>query len=251
MRYLFRILFALNSSFLISCCGLDVEDPTPPSPPIWGEKSFPEEWPEGGIDAHESGGIFVEWQPNPEENIDAYLVYHARYFAEVDSIGTFQLLTRQESNGTSGLNFLHLNVSIRIKNIYKLKAEDTAGNLSEYSATAEYSLLPAPSHVAMAPNGITDKLLADRKLNWNYWLGIEMEQYSITILDDENHLVLRTQIAPQNYVDGEESWSIPDSILFVENSLYRWRIEIGAQYVNGRETIGAESEWATFLFSSD
>ena len=88
----FRLLLSLIFFNFISC-GLDIEDPTPPSTPVWVQKSLPEIWPERGIDAHESGGIFLEWEPNPEDDIEAYSIFRAERFEEDDSLGKYELLT--------------------------------------------------------------------------------------------------------------------------------------------------------------
>ena len=60
MTFWFRVHLTFSLSLLTIQCGLNIEDSTPPSPPVWVQKSLPEEWPEPGIDAHESGGIFLE-----------------------------------------------------------------------------------------------------------------------------------------------------------------------------------------------
>jgi hypothetical protein len=41
-------MFFLIVLIVLIGCGFDVEDPTPPSPPMWVEKSLLEEWPERG-----------------------------------------------------------------------------------------------------------------------------------------------------------------------------------------------------------
>ena len=90
----FGSLLVCGFSLLILNCGLDVEDPIPPSPPVWVEKSFPEEWPESGIDAHESGGIYLEWEPNPEGDIVAYKIYRS-VFDEIEGVqGEYGILAR-------------------------------------------------------------------------------------------------------------------------------------------------------------
>ena len=138
----FRLLFTFIFSFLISACGLDIEDPTPPSPPVWVEKSLPEEWPERGIDAHETNGIYLEWMPNPQnENISKYLVFRAEYFEVVDSLDNFiqiEIIDQQVPEITEYID--HLAV-FGIRYYYKLKAEDRAGNVSLFSDSLTYKLL--------------------------------------------------------------------------------------------------------------
>lgn len=230
---------------------MDVEDPIPPSPPIWVQKSLPEEWPERGIDAHESGGIYLEWEPNTEENIVAYLIFRSRYYPENDSLGEYEILGRNTIESISSFNFLHSGAGTQNTYFYKLKAEDTAGNLSDFSESTSYTLLPAVHLETMYPNGNSDALKNDRLLNWRYSYTTEFEDYCLTILTQFNELIVRVQLSPADYVNAKESWWIPDSLVFAPNQLYKWRIDLGAQYVNNRETFGAESAWATFLYQND
>ena len=106
LRYWLFPLLTFNFAFLISACGLDVEDPTPPSPPVWVQKSLPEEWPEQGIDAHESDGIYLEWEPNPDEDITAYRIHRATLYAINDSLGDYGLLTTLELESTPRLEYI-------------------------------------------------------------------------------------------------------------------------------------------------
>ena len=138
------MILTINLSLLtFDSCGLDVEDPTPPGPPIWVQKSLPEEWPERGIDAHESGGIYLEWEPSSEENIIAYHIFRAEFFDENDSIGDYKLIHRMEVASRIGLNYIDSDIEFRTKYFYKLKAEDISENLGEFSDSLSYSLLPS------------------------------------------------------------------------------------------------------------
>jgi hypothetical protein len=244
------LLLTFNFSFLtLYSCGLDIEDPTPPSPPFWVQKSFPEEWPERGIDAHESGGIYLEWEPNPEENIAAYLIFCARHYQENDSLGKYEILENYIPD--SQLNFLHSDAVSRIKYFYKLKVEDFAGNLSFFSDSIGYTLLPGLDTETMTPNGNNDTLNNDRLLTWNHSYNTQMENFCLTVLTQNNDLVIRVQISPTDYVNGQESWPIPESLLLDSSGIFKWRIDMGAQYVFGLETVGSESAWATFLYYRD
>jgi len=59
---------------------------------------------------------------------------------------------------------------------------------------------------------------------------------------------VRELFQPHNYVGSLESWQFPDHILLEANKIYKWRIDIGGNYIEGRETSGAESSWARFLY---
>jgi hypothetical protein len=246
------VLLTFNLSFLvIHSCGLDVEDPTSPSPPVWVKKSLPEEWPERGIDAHESGGIYLEWEPNPEEIIHAYLIYRAQYYGANDSLGYYDLLSRLEINERSSLSYLDSDVSLETIYFYSMKAENESGNRSDFSDTLSFSLLPQIQIVRMRPNGLTDRINSARNLFWGYDAEIEMENYCLTITEGNNGSVYRQIFSPGNYVDGSESIELPASLALVSGAVYNWRIDTGARYINGVETSASESHWATFLYISE
>jgi hypothetical protein len=252
MRFSIPLLLIYHLSFSVfESCGLDIEDPTPPSPPVWVQKSSPEEWPETGVDAHESGGIYLEWMPNPEDNIRAYYIFRAEYFDQKDSIGNYELLKRIDTESDDDLNYLNSNALLRKKYSYKLKAEDSSDNLSGFSDSIKYSLLPALSATGMMPNGSGDTLNSVRGLSWNYDHHVEMEDYCLTILTENNDYIWRAVLRPSNYINGTESSHIPETVVLYSGHIYKWRIDTGAKYVNGFETSGSESPWATFLFVSD
>jgi hypothetical protein len=247
------LLFTYNSYFFLTLnsCGLDVEDPTPPSPPVWIQKSLPEEWPERGIDAHESGGIYLEWEPNPEEDILAYLIYRAEGDDMNDSIGPFELITRLELESMGACEYIDSHAPIGITLHYKLRAKDESENISSYSNSAQYYLLAQPGLQFMFPNSQSHQLYTTRQLIWRYQYSIEMEDYCITILSELGELVLRQILVPSDYTSWNESWYIPMEIMFESGALYRWRIDTGAHYLDGYEMAGSESPWATFFYFSE
>jgi len=234
-----------------NCCGLDVENPTPPQKPHWVKKSSPEEWPELGIDAHESGGIFLEWELNDNQGIVAYLLYRAELNEENDTLGDYELLTRKEAGLNNDSSYLDADTRFRIQYYYKLRAEDSSNNLSRYSDSITYSKLPTISINLMSPNSATATLNTKRQLSWGYSYHLEMEDYCITITTQTNELIIRDVLSPTNYVGGTEYWTIPDSISLEDNHLYKWRVDVVAGYVNDLETAGSESMWATFLYIGD
>ena len=109
IQLLLTFIFAL----VTNQCGLDIEDPTPPSPPVWVQKSLPNEWPERGIDAHESGGIFLEWEPSLQEDIVAYSVYRSIQFEELDSLGDDELIARLEVDSNMKHEYVDQQANIR------------------------------------------------------------------------------------------------------------------------------------------
>ncbi len=248
---LFTIGLFIPLSIMNLQCGLDVEDPTPPSAPLWIEKSLPEEWPEHGIDAHESNSIYLEWEQTQDYDIIAYFIYRATYFFRNDSLGEFDLISRFEANVETTLEYMDVDASFGVIYYYKIGAENISGVMSELSDPVSYSILPPVEINRMKPNGISDTLDTTRELRWSYDYHIEMENYCITILTNTNHIVWRSLISPANYTSNTESVCIPDTISLESNWIYRWRIDIGANYNKGIETSGAESPWATFLFISE
>jgi hypothetical protein len=249
MRICLLMLFTFNFSLFIFNCGLDIEDPTPPSPPVWVQKSLPEEWPERGIDAHESGGIILEWEANQDLGIKAYIIYRTEYWEENDSLGEYALLSRFVTDLGKELYHVDKDVTLRTTYFYKLKAEDDSGNSSGFSDSIGISLLPQISSGTMNPNGLIDTLSETRSLSWRYTYNVEMENYCLTILTQTGELILREIMNPGNYVDGKESWKIPTSITLEPYMVYLWRIDTDARYVDGLETAASESSWATFLYA--
>ena len=245
---IFELLLTFHFSLLVfNSCGLDIEDSTPPSPPVWVEKSLPEEWPERGIDAHESGGIFLEWEPSPiEENVTSYLLYRAEYFEAEDSLGDFGIISTLMVE-SSAPEYIDRNATRGHRYHYVLIAEDVSMNQSTSSDTLSYIVGFAAG--GMLPNGISMPLESDRKLQWYYSYQIAMENYTMTILNAENVLILRHELLPGNYIGNTEYFTIPDTIILKSGEVYKWRVDMGAQYLEGCETVGSESPWATFLYN--
>lgn len=248
---LVTVLLTFHFSFLISTCGFDVEDPTPPSPPVWIQKSLPEEWPERGIDADELGGICLEWQPSQEEEVYRYYIYRATWYGSDDSLGDYVTLAKIDISEKSDHRFIDHLVVENNYYYYKLKSETQSGIISNYSDSVYYSLLPAIYSETMNPNGNNDLLGRNRALGWSYSNYNELEDFTITVLSAENILVIRANVFPTNYVGNTEIWYIPDQILLDSGMVYKWRVDSGANYLNFRETSGSESTWAKFMYVDD
>ena len=247
---LFKLLYGISIYILFfQYCGMDVELPTPPSPPIWVEKSLPEDWPERGIDAHENGGIVLEWEPNIEDIIIAAYIYRASGNDIIDSIGNFDLIERVEYESMANHVYIDDYAIPGRKYYYKMKVEDESNNLSVSSDTISYFLLPKPKIEWMDPNGFNSYLDQDRDLSWRYGYALELENYRLTLVTSENELLGRIIIFPGNYLGYNEYWQIPQSIILEDGIIYKWRIETAAKYVDGKETKGSESSWATFRYS--
>ena len=241
----FGLLLTFNFALITIQCGLDIEDPTPPLPPIWVEKSLPEEWPERGIDAHESGGIFMEWESKSDADIATYYLYRAIQDEWSDSIGDFTLISQLVTNTSPVMNFIDREVKFSTKYSYKLRAESSSGSLSDYSDSVFYVLLPPIEFETMVPNGQDCYLSNNRALFWQNELDMQLEDYCLTILGEDNRFILRIILAPSNFIGVQESWVIPESTI-LSNGRYKWRIDFGAQYFQDKESAGSESSWAVF-----
>jgi len=247
MRFWLHSFFIFNFAFLTIECGLDVEDPTPPSAPVWVQKSLPEEWPELGIDAHESGGIILEWRANPlNENVGVYQVFRAEYFDLEDSLGTFTHLRSIYHESNLNHKYTDTSVQLYITYFYSLRAIDNSGNVSEFSDTLFYTLLEPQNIEMMLPNGTT--LPITRCLTWIGGWSIPFEKWTITIVTQNGKLVLRDTFLPHNYLGEEEVFEIGNDIDLHSNMTYQWRVDIEAQYIGLEESAASESKWANFLY---
>jgi hypothetical protein len=240
--------FPLVFIFNFHACGLDIEDPTPPSPPQWVQKSLLGEWPERGIDAHESGGIYLEWKSELEEDIVAYNIYRAIWSELSDSLGDYMLVGRIETANSLDQTYIDGELANRIRYCYKLNSESNSGDISVFSDSMSYSLFPQLRSEMMTPNGQTSPLPPSRQLTWNNFYLNETQDYCLTIINMNNDVITRVVLQPRNYLSGNEFWQIPLDIEFEPGEIYKWRIDMAANYVNGRETSGSESSWATFLY---
>jgi hypothetical protein len=236
------------SLILIIGCGIDVEDPDPPSSPHWVDQSSPEAWPERGADAQEGGVIFLEWSENPEDDIRGYHLYRTRYFTIEDSLGEMEELAYFEADELSETVYSDQTADLLIVYHYCIKAEDGSQNMSEPSDTLQYRLLQHIHVESMQPNGISDTLGTERKLYWRYNYAEEMNQYVITILGQAGDLIVRESFTPGGYTGEIESWIIPPNMGLIHGEVYKWRIDTSGDRKSGIEIEGSESGWANFLY---
>lgn len=233
----------------LQSCGLDIEDPTPPSPPQWVQKSLPEEWPERGVDAHESGGILLEWQVPTSEEIASYSIFRAEFNNLTESHIEFTLIKKLNVESQESFSYyVDHQINLHTKYYYKLVSIDIANNISEYSDPILYGSLPQISAQYMTPNGFASVLAEGRELNWLFYVNNNMEHYILTIIDQNQNKIVRTIITPDDYIGSTESWIIPDFIQLDYGKVYLWRVDTAAEYLECTETLGSESTWATFLY---
>ena len=188
--------------------------------------------------------------PNPlEEDVDEYEIYRATYYSVNDSLGDFELLATYMTASDSVCQYTDQNAVTNVKYLFKIKAVDSSDNTSELSEAMMYTLLPALNYAAMSPNGLSSPLPISRNLSWDFAYTASLEDYCITILDFEDILIKRIAFNPGNYTGGGDSWTIPADVVLIPDRVYKWRLDTGAQYIDGLETAGSESTWATFLYT--
>jgi hypothetical protein len=240
----------ITTIFLASytTCGLDIEDSSPPNPPVWVQKSISVEWPERGIDAHESGGIYLEWVYESEEEIVSYEIYRAVSNDNSDEVDEYSQIGSVDIEVSTTPVFVDNYVQPGILYLYKIRAKDSADNYGSFSTSTGYRTLPAINDNEMFPNGNDAVLTRGGKLSWQYYYTIQMELYIITILSESGQLIHRAEIIPGNYVGRTEYWQPPSSVIMENDQKYQWRLDISAEIENGIEVSGAESQWATFNY---
>jgi hypothetical protein len=247
MKTVLFLFITFHLPLFFNHCGLDVEDPTPPKPPLWVQKSFPEDWPERGVDAHESGGIVLEWQPNPEVDIVSYSIFRATWYENYDSLGKYEKHYVGEAESVERLVYVDNLIGTGNTYYYKIKAEDGAGNVSDYSDSINYTIFPQIALSGMEPNGIADTLDSEHQFSWRYDASIEMENYCLTILSETNEFAARFVFLPQTYTGVREYFRLPNENNLESGKIYKWRVDFGAGYYQGLETGGSESPWASFM----
>ena len=226
---------------------MDIEDPTPPSQPVWVQKSLPEVWPERGIDAHESGGINLEWQFNGGDEVASYCIYRAEYDDLIDSLSDYILVENVEVENLEDFSFVDQNIVIGKKYYYKLCSIDIANNRSIFSDSIQYKSTPKVDRSTLSPNSTITALAKTRGLSWNSYYHMEMTNYIITVIKPPSRVVTRSLFYPASYI-GRETWIIPDSVTLDSGQVYLWRVDTGDEYINDVETAGSESDWASFLY---
>ncbi|MBO8131185.1 MAG: hypothetical protein H0Z29_06675 [Candidatus Marinimicrobia bacterium] len=243
--YILSVFLILN---LVISCGLNVEDPFPPSRPRWVEKSAPEDTIEKGIDAyHENNSIFLQWYLNDEDDIAFYEIYRKK--VEPDSEGNFVRIVTIEIISLINPDTFYYDQGIKInKNyFYYLRAIDRAGNKSIPSDTIRYRIIPKPI-VAKPLGQITDTIPL---FQWNDFSNLSYE-YVIRIEEAETgNLIWISRFLRPNYGDFEQSklYNFDGKAIascLERNKLYRWRVDAIAEEARGVEIAGSESEWGYF-----
>ena len=237
------LLLTFNFSLLIFSCGLDVEDPTPPSPPVWVQKSLPEEWPERGIDAHESQGIFLEWYVPEERFIQEFNLFRQEG-SDTSGYGLHEVIAA-ENFGNEVFTYIDKDAHFDNPNAYYLVALDESAVMSSPSDTVFYILTQSIHASTMTPqNG--DILQANRTFNWASSIGMQFQSFVFSIINVENILIYRRVLQPRSYTGNNHSFILPGYIELTTGSRYAWRVDVHMDVESDVESGGGESPWVYF-----
>ncbi len=248
----------LNISFLLIlvvllACQSGVENQDLPPGKVQLVVKTPEDAPvEHGIDAIAivgannqviKNGIFIEWHPLQEDDIEAYEIYRKAG----DSSGTFNKIAEVQKE-FERLDTTYIDTSINVNRtyFYYVRARDAIGQQGPNSQKAGYTLLPWPDLELPINNDIFNGVFV-----WNF---------------DENYVPstfvfrMERQIGQGTYVNiftklitliadysPHQEWSLAKLESYglqtpLPTGTYRWRIDV----IGSAENEGSESNWATF-----
>lgn len=264
-RYLALIFGAI---FMLGCPD-PVEDPDPPAPPIWVEKSQPESWRERGIDAESRNRIILMWYPNNETDLAGYKVYRADTTIENGFKERFRIELIQ--NVGADTVFYDDSVFNYVDYYYFIRAFDNAGNKSDNSDTLTYQLLNSPRPVSPVDEEVSGHftfqwmdlashytysteyvIRMERQADGEftpYWICRFLNQW----YGYENDRPIPFDFFPAN------SDNIPSNVLVVDGSTeypqsgsYRWKIKAISEVDNttNLDEASGESDWGFFEISS-
>ncbi len=256
--------------FILFGCPDYVEDPNPPAPPVFVEKTYPADLIEKGIGAYnfntenpDKNSIQLMWHPNTEDDLAGYKLYRALEI--VDELTDFEVIeTIDLSTTMSGRDtfFVDTTPAELKRYYYYLTAYDLAGNNSLPSDSISYKLLKKP-HAFPIAHGTTSRNLTFR---WEeHQLDSEFPQNSVIRINDEDDLTVWVCLFYYpfngysfNFAPNGENVNEEVVIAFngIEGYLppgrYFWKVE-ALRLGNGISTdadmdyVGAESDWVEFI----
>ena len=76
--------------FLFFACSSPIEDPNPPTQPVWVNKSSPDAIIEYGIDSDHSFGerIVLMWHQNSDKDLSSYNIFRGELFTNSNNISS-------------------------------------------------------------------------------------------------------------------------------------------------------------------
>ncbi len=244
----FRQIIFIGCILLVSVqCGKDIEDPVPPSTPVWVEKTAPESPVESGIDADPLGDyIVLQWHKNPDNDISGYELYRT----SVSSDSGFDHIADIDVFTSSGVDTFYIDDSVRLETnyFYYLRAFDIAGNKSPRSDTIRYQIIEKVD--LTEPLGNIQELKPIFK--WYDFSTVSYE-YVIKIINIKTKEVIWiSRLSRPNYGDLTQSVRYNFDNQAIQASLnsgssYQWRVDaIALVDRNNVDLAGSESFWGYF-----
>ncbi|GAB4336987.1 MAG: hypothetical protein Kow0037_19080 [Calditrichia bacterium] len=196
---------------------------------------------EHGIDAvPETNGIFLEWYPNDELNLDGYAIYRSTF----DDRGFKMIAKIPKEFGIADTFYVDEIDSLYTRFYYYVRAYNNNDKYGAESDTVDYELVDKP--ILQFPQG---NLQSGQNLTfvWDFIAGFIPNSFIFRLERrvGDDYIVLHTKEIPlrDDYAPHQE-WGISE--LQYTNALspgiYRWRIDpIGAA-----ANQGAESDWLEF-----
>ena len=133
--------------FLFFACSSPIEDPDPPTQPVWVNKSSPDAIIEYGIDSDNSFGerIVLMWHQNFDKDLSSYNIFRGELFTNSNNISSiiYEKITTIDPTQNFGLDTLYYdeNINKYTTYYYYLIVEDLANNKSVPSDTISYKLI--------------------------------------------------------------------------------------------------------------
>ena len=234
---------------IIYCgCSEITEKQDIPSPPVWVEKSRPEDLEEKGIDAHNVNLIYPDrnsiklmWHPNPEEDIWKYHVYRTNQMDEENKPIDFSNILTTEDDTL----FYDEEVYYYFKYYYYLKAENFEGIESNASETIFYTLLKKPQAISV-PDSVHFQQM---QFQWIETSGGSYvpSGYIIRINNEFSESIWTCEIQPPGYFNPRTFNYSPGGIDCLEHNGISGYLDPGEYYWKVKSLLhdqaSAESNW--------
>ena len=271
--------------FLFFACSSPIEDPDPPTQPVWVNKSSPDAIIEYGIDSDHSFGerIVLMWHQNFDKDLSSYNIFRGELFTNSNNISSiiYEKITTIDPTQNFGLDTLYYdeNINKYTTYYYYLIVEDLANNKSVPSDTISYKLIRSPTAIAPS-NTITNTkptfTWIDNAAMFEYsneyiirleTSGLSNEptwicRFSNSWFGFENEIPINFPYFPANGYwpeNGESEPGIPDDAPSnviscygytseLATGSYRWKVKAISEVNNetGIDEASSESEWIYF-----
>lgn len=246
-KKIFFLLLIIPEMFIFRCAEDTVlEDLTPPRAPVLQPKSADTAAVESGIDAVPEGDwIYLEWEPNPEEDLAGYFVYRS-----TDSLFGFDTTgIVQVDQPFSDSSFVDKDPGVAPPEnssgdtlYYFVTAYDRSDNESQPSDTVHYQLVQKADN--LSENGD----LRTPTLKWHYPpTNYYPEAFLVKLYHDDTGDLLWLYRHPTPYGSEFEVDYNSDGTATLDSLMvsvkYRWRVDA----VMIDSTAGSESHEKDFI----